>query len=43
MEYISKKGEDYMLFTKDDDEDNKIVINFDNIFYFLILFFIKES
>lgn len=43
MEYISKKGEDYMLFTKDDDEDNKIVINFDNIFYFLILFFIKEG
>ncbi len=32
-----------MLFTKDDDEDNKIVINFDNIFYFLILFFIKEG
>jgi hypothetical protein len=32
-----------MLFIKDDDEDNKIVINFDNIFYFLILFFIKEG
>ena len=32
-----------MLIIKDDEEDNKIVINFDNIFYFLILFFIKEG
>lgn len=31
-----------MLFIKDDDEDNKIVINFDNIFIFDIIF-IKEG
>jgi hypothetical protein len=30
-----------MLFTKDDDEDNKIVINFDNIFLFFDIIFYK--